>query len=79
MLIENIFTSILFNYGQYRARDYNVVNDNLVETIPTQIENIYGVGMEFGFVTPIGPGRLGAEYNLKEKNTNFVMHLGYRF
>ena len=77
--IDNIFTSVLFNYGQYRARNYNIVNDNLVETIPTQIENIYGAGLEFGFVTPIGPGRLGTEYNLKEKNLNFVMHLGYRF
>ena len=77
--IDNIFTSLLFNYGQYRARDYNIVNDNLVETVPTQVEDIYGVGLELGFVTPIGPGRLGTEYNLKDKNLNFVMHLGYRF
>ncbi len=76
---DNIFTSVLFNYGQYRARDYNIVNDNLVETIPTEIDQMLGVGLELGFVTPIGPGRLGAEYNIPNQNTNFVLHLGYRF
>lgn len=78
-LFNNIFTSLLFNYGQYRARNFSIVNDNLVSNIPTQIDQIYGTGLELGFVTPIGPGRLAAEYNLRDGNTNYMLHLGYRF
>ena len=53
--------------------------EKVVESIPEQMDNILGAGLELGFVSPLGPGRLSAEYNLKESRVNFALHLGYLF
>jgi len=76
---ENIYGSLLFNYGQYKARAYDRVVQDLFESIPEQTGNMVGMGLELGFVSPLGPGRLSAEYNLKESRFNFALHLGYLF
>jgi len=76
---ENIYGSLLFNYGQYKAKAYDRIIEGLFEAIPEQDGNILGAGLELGFVSPLGPGRLSAEYNLKESRVNFALHLGYLF
>lgn len=76
---ENIYGSFIFNYGQYKAQTYDRIVEKVVESIPEQTDNIIGAGLELGFVSPLGPGRLSAEYNLKESRVNFALHLGYLF
>lgn len=76
---KNIFTAILFNYGRFKANPNIQVIDE--ETIISEAleDEIIGVGGELGFNTPLGPGRITAEYNLTETRANFSLHLGYRF
>ena len=75
----NIFASILLNYGRYKAKEHlRVLEETTFQTEETD-GNIIGIGGEFGFITPIGPGRLTAEYNLIETRANFSLHLGYFF
>ncbi|MEM6320981.1 MAG: patatin-like phospholipase family protein [Bacteroidota bacterium] len=75
----NVYTSLMFNYGQYQADSYlRVVEEesNITESLDN---DIMGLGGELGFITPLGPGRVTAEYNLLENRTNFSLHLGYAF
>lgn len=76
---ENIFASLMFNYGQYKSKSFlQVVDEETILSRPVT-ETIIGIGGEFGFITPIGPGRFTAEYNLEELRANFSLHLGYWF
>ena len=78
-LKEDIFGSILFNYGQFRAKEYDRIFDNTFETVPEMEGDILGLGLELGFVSPLGPGRFSTEYNLNENRINVAFHLGYVF
>jgi len=75
----NIFASAIFNYGRYRADEFIKVFDGISGTSAAVSKTIIGVGGEFGFITPLGPGRFTAEYNLEETRANFSLHLGYAF
>ncbi len=77
--IPNIFTSMMFNCGQYRSRRFAMIDDGLVSEIAKSSGTIFGLGWEFGFVTPIGPGRMAAELNPQDGTMHYVMHLGYIF
>ncbi|MEM1120042.1 MAG: patatin-like phospholipase family protein [Bacteroidota bacterium] len=75
----NIFAAAMFNYGKIRANSFlRVVDEETVLTEAIQ-KTIVGVGGELGFITPLGPGRITAEYNTQEKRANFSLHLGYAF
>ena len=78
-LKEDVFGSILFNYGQFRAREYDRIFDDTFETVPEMDGDILGLGLEVGFVSPLGPGRFSTEYNLNEQRINVAFHLGYVF
>jgi len=75
----NIFAAAIFNYGRIKANSFLQVIEE--ETVLSEAINkpIIGVGGEIGFITPLGPGRLTAEYNTEEKRANFSLHLGYAF
>ena len=75
----NIFASAIFNYGQFKANSFLQVIEE--ETVISEAVNgkMIGVGGEFGFITPLGPGRFTAEYNTEQKRANFSLHLGYAF
>ncbi len=75
----NIFASAMFNYGKYKANEFIQVIDKNTVTSTAVSKKIIGVGGEFGFITPLGPGRFTAEYNLEETRANFSLHLGYAF
>lgn len=75
----NIFASAMFNYGQVKANSYLQVIDEETVISETIRKTIIGIGGEIGFITPIGPGRMTAEYNTQEKRANFSLHLGYNF
>lgn len=76
---ENIFGSLLVNYGQYKAETYQRFVDEEIEVIPSLTDEVLGLGLEIGFVSPLGPGRFSSEYNLTEGRINFALHLGYLF
>lgn len=78
-VVNNIYASILLNYAQYRTRIYKTIDDTQVNVMPKSKGSQYGVGLELGFVSPIGPGRMSVEYNIKESNMNYALHLGYLF
>jgi len=75
----SIFAAAIFNYGQYKANSFIQVIEE--ETVISEAisDKIIGVGGELGFITPIGPGRITAEYNTEQKRANFSLHLGYAF
>ena len=75
----NIFASAIFNYGRYSAGEFIKVFDGVSGTSAAVTKTIIGVGGELGFITPLGPGRFTAEYNLEETRANFSLHLGYAF
>lgn len=75
----NIFTSLLFNYGYYRVNEFTLVDEDQSTLVPSTKGNLWGIGGEFGWYTPLGPIRATAEYNLKEARANFSLHLGYTF
>ena len=76
---ENIFGSLLVNYGQYKTKTYERILDESFELVPDQSGDLLGIGLELGFVTPLGPGRFSSEYNLMESRANFALHIGYIF
>ena len=76
---ENIFAAAMINYGKYKAKEFLLVVDEESVLSRSISESILGVGGEIGFITPLGPGRMTAEYNLKENRANFSLHLGYAF
>ncbi len=78
-LKEDAFASLLLNYGQYRAKEYDRIFDNTFDAVPDIEGDILGVGLEIGVISPLGPGRFATEYNLLEKRFNFAFHLGYVF
>lgn len=78
-VFDNVYGSLLVNYGQYKAEAYQRIIDEEAEFIPTTTGDILGLGIEVGFVSPLGPGRFSTEYNLTEGRVNFALHLGYFF
>ena len=75
----NIFASVMFNYGKYKADEFVQVIDRATVNSVSVSDKIIGIGGELGFITPLGPGRFTAEYNLEETRANFSLHLGYAF
>jgi len=75
----NIYASAIFNYGQFKANSFLQVVEEESVISEAISDKIIGVGGEFGFITPLGPGRFTAEYNTEQKRANFSLHLGYAF
>ncbi len=78
-IFSKVYASALLNFGQYKARSYKVIDDGFTLLVPESSDYLLGMGAEVGFVTPAGPGRLGMEYNARNKSMNYVLHLGYLF
>ncbi len=78
-LKSGFFTSLLFNYGRFKVREYIKVNEGTTILTNAAADKIVGMGAEFGLTTSLGPVRMTAEYNLEEKRANFSLHLGYIF
>lgn len=69
-IAKKYFIGLGYNYGKWVLPDENNVE---------QIGDINGLGLELGNLTPLGPVRLTAEYNIKQNRFNFSFFLGYRF
>ncbi|MEL6972219.1 MAG: patatin-like phospholipase family protein [Bacteroidota bacterium] len=67
---ENNYLSLGYNYGAYAQ----IVNEErLLE------DDFHGIGVEVGTVTPLGPVRFTAEYNVDFERFNYSFFVGYRF
>ncbi len=66
------------NYGYYHTPKFDIFSDTMVE-IQEQEDTLFGVGLEAGLLTGIGPASFSTQYNLLENRFNFVLHLGYIF
>lgn len=78
-LKPNIFLSLLANYGYYDVRQFDVMRANNLETFLSNRDAIYGVGVQLGALTLIGPAYFNVEYNPEENDINLALHLGYNF
>lgn len=67
---QSNYIGIGYNYGLW------TINDN---TNPIEEGTISGLGLELGSITPLGPLRFTAEYNLEFERFNFSFFAGYRF
>ena len=67
---ENNYLGIGYNYGVYAQ----IVNEERLFE-----DDFQAVGAEVGTVTPLGPIRFTAEYNIDFERFNFSFYTGYRF
>jgi len=47
--------------------------------IVEQEDQLFGIGLDVGLLTGIGPASFSTQYNLMDNRINFVLHLGYIF
>ncbi len=76
---KEIFTSLTFNGGYYelktKAVEGGVVSNNTI----TRSDYLYGLGLELGMVTRLGPITFSTEYNINQGDVNFYLHVGHDF
>lgn len=76
----NFFISTTVNYGYYDVQDFlAVIEEGTIIERLSDTDNILGIGLELGAMTPLGPMQLRSEYNVLTKKPNFALHLGYVF
>nr|AWJ66302.1 hypothetical protein [uncultured bacterium] len=73
------FTSLLFNYVDYTLETLRVDEGVVTNEVITERDNLYGVGIELGMLTRLGPAAFTTEYNVNGKRFNFSLHIGHTF
>ena len=76
---ENLFTSLIANYGYYDVKNFLISNENGTMEAESSRDAIFGAGIEFGYMTPLGPIKLDTQYNFLTNQANFALHMGYVF
>jgi len=76
---KEIFTTLIFNGGYYELKTKAVEGGVASNKTITETEYIYGLGLELGMVTRLGPIVFSTEYNIGQENLNFYLHVGHEF
>ncbi len=76
---ENLFTSLIVNYGYYDVKNFLISNATGTIESESSRDRIFGTGLELGYMTPLGPIKFDAQYNLFTNQSNFALHMGYVF
>ncbi|MEL6863541.1 MAG: patatin-like phospholipase family protein [Bacteroidota bacterium] len=76
---EGYFISLLYNYGYYEAKQFDVVEEEGITTVAPSDGPIMGTGIDLGVLTRAGPANMTVEYNILDNNFNFALHMGYWF
>ena len=76
--MHNKFLTGHFNYGYYHSPEFDFFSGTMVDIVE-QEDHLFGVGLEIGLLTGIGPASFSTQYNLMDNRPNFVLHLGYIF
>ncbi len=77
--VTDFFTSVVFNSAFYNLKSYELVDGLLTDKVITEEEIIYGVGLELGLLTRLGPASFSLEHNFLYNRLNFFLHLGHSF
>ncbi len=77
-VFNNKFLTGHINYGYYHSPKFDFFSGTMVN-IQEQEEELFGVGLEAGLLTGIGPASFSTQYNVMDNRFNFVLHLGYIF
>lgn len=73
--LSNIFFSLLANYGAFHLEEIKYGEG----TLPTQNGQLWGAGVELGWLTLAGPLKFATEYNFGNGAVSFYLHLGHYF
>ncbi len=73
------FASLAFNYAYYESDAFSFTQEEGDVEVSASSGHIYGVGLELGVFTRLGPAWLSGEYDLDRQDFNFALHLGYFF
>jgi len=76
---ENLFASLITNFGYYDVKNFLVSSETGTTESESSRDRILGSGIELGYMTPLGPIKLDAQYNFYTKRPNFALHMGYVF
>ncbi len=76
---RNSFVALGFNYGRFEAETYSITSTDGDIFKESTESDIWGLGLELGSITPLGPIRFTAEYNPELGRMNFSLHGGYYF
>lgn len=76
---KEIFTTLSFNGGYYEQKRKAIEGGVVSNKKITNSDYIYGLGLELGMVTRLGPITFSTEYNINQKDLNFYLHVGHEF
>jgi hypothetical protein len=78
-LFRNIFAALSFNYGFFETKGFSYIDDTGYNLNPKEEENISGMGLELGALSPFGPISLTSELNFETRKVNFLFQMGFGF
>jgi NTE family protein len=78
-VVKEIFTTLIFNGGYYEQKTKAIEGGVVSNKTITESDYIYGLGLELGMVTRLGPITFSTEYNINQNNLNFYFHVGHDF
>ncbi len=76
---RNNFIVLGANYAYYLLSDFSLITDGGSLTRQRTEGDLWGIGLELGSITPLGPVRITMEYNPDRGRVNFSLHGGYYF
>ena len=76
---EDVFFSLIANYAYYELDRFEVGGTEMMQSFSSSDGSLWGVGLEAGIRTRIGPAWLRVEYNPEQEDVNAVLHMGYWF
>lgn len=77
--VADFFTSLVFNSAFYNLENYEIIDGLVTGNVIKEEETIYGIGLELGMLTRLGPAVFSAEYNFLYNRPNFFLHIGHAF
>ncbi len=77
--VADFFTSFVFNSAFYNLENYEIADGLITDKVITEEDFIYGLGLELGMLTRLGPVSFSAEYNFLYNRPNFFLHIGHTF
>ena len=77
--VADFFTNFVFNSALYNLKEYEIIDGLITDKVSTEEEFIYGVGLELGMLTRLGPASFSTEYNFSYNRLNFFLHVGHSF
>jgi NTE family protein len=78
-IVQDVFATFIFNGGYYESKSFKTEGAVVSNKVLTEKDYLYGLGLELGTITRLGPLTFSTEYNLKLNRMNFFFHIGHDF